>query len=191
MQVQKVQSNNYKNCNLPKFGALNITERGQKLLNIWGSSYPEILPKFDIWKKGLANTKNFDLEIDELHKDLWLKIFSKNHDYPSCEGPLRVHERAKRGKLWVYGTDLIDCGDFVSYSLKFAAKNDADVAYDTLKGYQNRKEVYGSLNLPEKIQYAVDSVKILEQASNHKSTPNVDKLPFRQRLKNAWAALKG
>ena len=198
MQVQTIQSNNY---NAPNFGALQITKEGRKLIKSW-SGRANVWRHINTWKKELAATKYFDLQFDGLCKNLFPIIKSKNPYYTyNCEAPLRVSDEPKGKHLWVAGTDLIDCGDWVGYPLKFKTKEDAENAYNTLKKHQHGN----SMTTIEKMQWTVDSVKILEQAfenmygikifknwgpSTASETKNT-KLPFMQRLKNAWQALKG
>lgn len=197
MQVHNVQSNNYTSYNSLNFGKLNLTEPGEKLIK----SLPEgaeILQKIDIWKNELAETKFFDLEIDELCKRLFITIKSKYSDWMSCEAPLKVSEayddEPKGKKFSAYGTDLLDCGDWVTYPLKFATNKDAETAYYTLKRHHNHFPI-------NNVAWAVDSVKILEKAFenmypkmaavSHSTEEMIPKTPFIQRLKNAWQALKG
>ena len=208
MQVQNINSNNYRNSYSPNFGLMNVTEKGQKLLNKWWGQAPEKMDKINGWKKDLLKTDNFDLNFEELCKDMFLIIESKNPDWPSCEAPLRVYNFPKGRRLDVFGTDLIDCGDFVSYPLEFGTNQDAVEAYNTLKSYQKEGAIYTI----DKVKWAVDSVKILEKAFKYMENPKVeknvaetskaaeiatpietkaDKVPFLERLKNAWLALKG
>ena len=64
MQVQNINSNNYQNYNSPNFGTMIVTKKGQQLLdNLWGNA-PEYMNKIEGLKKGLANTKYLDLEVD-------------------------------------------------------------------------------------------------------------------------------
>ena len=198
MQVQTIQSNNY---NAPNFGTLQVTKEGRKLIKSW-SGRANVWRHINMWKKELADTKYFDLQFDGLCKNLFPIIKSKNpYDTCNCEAPLRVYDEPEGKKLYVSGTDLIDCGDWVGYSLKFKTEKDAMNAYHTLKKYMHGY----SMATIEKMQWTVDSVKILEQAfenmygtksfknkgaSSASETKNT-KLPFLQRLKNAWQALKG
>ena len=191
MQVHTIQSNNYTSYNSPNFGKLYLTEPAEKLIKSWEGA-AEKLQKIDIWKNELAETKNFDLEIDELCKRLFITIKSKNSDWQSCEAPLRVDNEPKNKKLLVYGIDLLDCGDWVTYSLKCTSDVDAKEAYNILKAYQDDP----SISTINKIAWAVDSVKVLEKGTTAKSKTVInskgsEKLPFIKRLKNAWLVLTG
>ena len=193
MQVHNIQSNSCTSYNPSNFRALKLTQPGEKLIKSY-SEGSEILQKIDIWKNELAETKYFDLEIDELCKRLFITIKSKCSDWKSCEAPLKVCDEPKGKELLAYGTDLLDCGDWVTYPLTFATNKDAKIAYNTLKGHHNHFPI-------NEVAWAVDSVKILEKACENmypemavvsdstKETTN--KIPFKQRLKNAWLALKG
>ena len=210
MQVHNIQSNNYTSYNSPKFGALNVTKAGEKMINSWYGK-DAVWQKINIWKEELAKTKYFDLEIDELCNGMWLQINDKDGGHWNCEAPLRVEDKPKGKNLCVFGTDLIDCGDWVTYPLEFASVKEAENAYNTLKKYQHDH----SRPTLEEIEWAVDSVKILERGTDvymtrtvaaepasaiedkteSKVTETADKadtkIPFRQRLRNAWLALKG
>ena len=198
MQVQTIQSNNY---NAPNFGALQVTKEGRKLIKSW-SGRANVWRHINMWKKELAATKYFDLQFDGLCKNLFPIIKSKNtYDSSNCEAPLRVYNEPKGKNLYVSGIDLIDPGDWVGYPLKFKTKEDAENAYNTLKKYMHDS----SMPTVEKMQWIVDSVKILEQAFENmygtkifkKEVPSFSsetkpaKLPFPERLKKAWQALKG
>ena len=213
MQVQSISSNNYNNHYSPNFGIMTITKKGQQLLdNLWGNA-PEYMNKIEGLKKGLANTKYFDLEVDELGDKFWMFILKKekNPEYRSCEAPLYVFKEPKKNKLDVFGTDILDCGDNVWYPLEFATDKDAQAAFNTLNTFKNTEKGLGDLPPIMQIKWAVDSVKILEKALKYMENPKVEKvvtetpnaaeiatsietkvkLPFKQRLKNAWLALKG
>ena len=193
MQVHNIQSNNYTSYNSPNFGKLILTQSGETLIKSY-SEGAEILQKIDMWKKELAETKFFDLEIDELCERLFISIKSISSPWQCCEAPLKVYNQPKGKKFVAYGTDLLDCGDWVSYPLKFATNEDANAAYNILKGHHN----HFPLN---EVNWAVDSVKILEKAYDnmfHKhpkasdsATKKAAKIPLGKRLKNAWLALKG
>lgn len=199
MQVQNINSSNYKNHYSPNFGVLKVSGRVEKLTKGF--------------EKELADTKYFDLEIGELSSKLWMFILKKeqNPKYHSCEAPLYVFKEPKDNKLDVFGTDICDCQDNVWYPLEFATKEDAQAAFKTLNTYKNREKALGDLPPFEQVHWAVDSVKFLEKAFKYMENPKVEtvvdetpkvteiaspseakaKLPFTQRLKNAWLALKG
>ena len=221
MQVQNINSNNYnKNYNSPNFGVMRVSDLTNTWLKVHYNNAPEKLAKLDIWKKELANTEFFNLDVEDACKDLWMIITNiKNRlvigkeikTYRNCEAPLYVFRGPEGCKLDVYGCDICDTQDSVWYGLEFASPQEAQNAYTKLNGYKENEKFLGPLDPLEQIQWAVDSVKILEQAfaymTNQKivkataETPKaedivsesskVEKLPFRQRLKNAWLALKG
>jgi hypothetical protein len=122
-----------------------------------------------------------------------------------------VEDEPKNNSFWAFGTDLIDPGDWVSYPLEFDSSEEAENAYATLRKHQHD----GSMPTLELLEWAVESVKILDQgldsymtrakaaeAANttkdtaaSKVTEITDttntKLPFGQRLKKAWFVLTG
>lgn len=205
MQVHNIQLSNCNNSySASTFKALNVTDAGYKMIKSWHGGGADVLRKIDLWKEQLANTKNFDLIIGAICNDLFMEIERKKPNLLNCEAPLRVYDVPTGRKMLAYGTDLIDCGDWVTYPLSFASDEEAIVAYQTLKKYQDDPNIY-TIN---KIAWAVDSVEILEKGvedssnnpqevvlRNHEAPESKaaksQKLPFFKRLKNAWLALKG
>lgn len=211
MQVQNINSNNYKCYNSPNFGVMRVSDFTNTWLKSRYSNAPEKLAKLDIWEKELANTNFFNLSVEDAGRYLWMGIMSKNPKVRrNSEAPLYVFREPKGCKLDVYGTNICDTQDSIWYGLEFVSEEQAQNAYNKLKGYKENEKKLGLAPL-EQIEWAVDSVKILEQAFEHMTnpkiekatvetpkvekivseSPKVEKSPFRQRLKNAWAVLKG
>lgn len=197
MHVHSIQSDNYKSYNSPKFGELNVTEAGTKMINSWYGS-EAVWQKINTWKKELVNTERFNLTIDELCNGLFMLIEDKTSNYRSCEAPLRVCDEPQGKEFWAFGTDLIDCGDWVSYPLEFKSCQEAEEAYTTLKKYQHGH----SMPTIKKIEWAVNSLKILEKGTGYPTssevadmqgiseTNNAELTPWRRFVDAFWALFK-
>jgi len=171
MQVQNINSSNYKNHYSPNFGTMNVTKKGQKLLNKWWQHRaPKNLLKIEEWKKELADTKYFDLEIGEINGYLSMLIHQKDSFCISSNDPLRVFStlldnKPVGNKLTVFGHD--SGSKLLSYQLEFASEKEAENAFNILKKYEEGKSAY-SIDM---IAWAVDSVKIWEKAFEHMKNP--------------------
>ena len=196
MQVQIIQSNNYQHYGSPAFGTLKVSENAQKMINSrYDSSVSQMI---GTWKKELDSTKHWNLNIFEICDQLWMAIESKNsYSKSDCEAPLSVSVKPESNTFYVYGR-CIGGGGYVWYRPEFPSHKDAENAYNTLKKYQDMQDTDKDIDTVDKIAWAVDSVKILEQAYENMINPKkenpeseIKKLPLSIRIKNAFQALKG
>ena len=196
MQVQTIQSNDYKRYNSPNFGELKVTEGAQKIINSWQKD--SISKAIDTWTKELNNTKHWNLNILENCGKLWMALESKNNYSKSdCEAPLSVSAKPESNTFYVYGR-CIGGGGYVWYRPEFPSHKDAENAYNTLKKYQDMQDTDKDIDTVDKIAWAIDSVKFMEMAyenmiNSKKENPEseIKKLPLSIRIKNAFQALKG
>lgn len=216
MRVNQVQTNCYNNR--PNFRKLEITEEGATFLKT--NLTPSEMEQVTKWGRELEDTRFFDLEIDTTMGREFLKLRSKITPQFDSEGPLFASRDCKGNKFNTYGRDLLDCGDWFSYDLEFPTEQEAQKAYDKLLHFESKCTPYTAGSIMDKIEWAVESTKILEKASEYagaksirwrtempQSTTIISKKPavtqepeitkgpakssFTQRLKNAWQALKG
>ncbi len=208
MQVNRIQNNNYNSQ--PKFGSLKITKDGVKALR--KAFNPEQLKQVTQWGRELQSSKHFDLEIGAVCDELIYKFKHKASHRFDSEAPL--HPASVKGnKLCACGVDLLDCGDWFYYDLKFPTGQEAGKAYSILSKHEQICTPY-QRNSFDRLKWAVDSTKVLNQAAEHTkelrvdahmSTPvsknsmtvqttevaNHTKPSLVQRVKKAWQVLKG
>jgi len=210
MRVNRIQNNNYNSQ--PSFGTLNITKQGAKALRKAFS--PEQLEQIKVWSKELESTKHFDLEVKASYTDNLIYIFRhKTNSHLDSEAPLHAIS-VKDRELQACGVDLLDCGDWFYYhNLKFPTKQEAANAYTKLTAHENVCRPYRPNNFDD-FKWVVDSVKILDKTSEYTESNKIrriaetilnkqsadkvqpktvvtEKPALRERIANAWQALKG
>ena len=145
----------------------------------------------------------------------------KHHTNSRLNSEAPLHPLSLNGnRLSARGVDLLDCGDIFTYSnLEFPTAQEANKAYSKLLKHKQTCTPYPyKINSLERLEWAVDSTKILDRATEYTgsdyirgivqprtvakqaekiqtnqvaTTEKVENSSFMLRLKNAWQVLKG
>jgi hypothetical protein len=168
MQINRIQGNYSQS-----FGALNIDGAGRKA--ILKHFNPEQIKQIKVWKKDLAKTKNFDLDITTSVDDIYLIFNNKKHPFSSSEGPLQpAMPRGNEIKAW--GFDIFNSGNPVVHNLKFSTPQEATQAYETLTAHRRKFMETGNKDQFERVAWAVDSTKILEKSHDYMEKAGINTL---------------
>ena len=178
MRVQQINNQDYQ----PSFEKLKITQTARKLMSEKFNA--QQLEQIKIWEKELGNTNHYDLRISGVVDRFVLMLDHKPTINGSFEGPLHAEDVAGK-KLNVWGTDILDCGDFVGFKLKFPSKKEAREAFDVLKNHEKSK--YDNFN---RIAWAVDSTKIINKALDNSGNKTNVLDTIKKPIKSFWTRLK-
>ncbi|MCM1338623.1 MAG: hypothetical protein NC191_03015 [Muribaculaceae bacterium] len=171
MQVSRIPSNNFNNQ--PNFGELIISSGAKRALKkMLNSTELEQVAK---WKEELQSTKNWDLEMYLDDDRLRTKFQDKKHPK---NGFLNAVSGGMAGDVFVaHGRPLFPSTYVDAYLLPYPYENCSELRYPTKRESYNAfcrlkeaelKYFEGGNKTIDRISWAVEATKVLEENSNNK-----------------------